>query len=244
MPAALKSELRKLLSVRSTYYTIIFCVLLTGTFALWGAGLRATPDGLANPLLLYNQITGAIGAVSLILALIGVLMITQEYRFNTITYTLSASNSRTKTVLSKIIVASALSVVLTLGFAILSPLFTWIGLKLGGHEFVAQTFYFQDIWWRSLIYGVGYMLSGLLLGTLFRSQVGAIVTLMLAQATIEPLLGLLLKDTAKYLPFSALNAVISEYAEMSSVRGALVFLVYMIVGWVIAIILFRRRDAN
>src|SRR5690606_34804173 len=135
--------------------------------------------------------TGAVGAVSLVLALIGVLMITHEYRFNTIMHTLSASNSRAKTFAAKVIIAVSVSIVLTLFFAVLSPLAARLGLAIGGHDLVPQTFYFQDIWWRSLLYGAGYMLSGLLLGLLFRSQVGAIVTLLLAQATIEPLLALL-----------------------------------------------------
>lgn len=244
MQMALKSELKKLLTVRSTYVIILLCIILTGIFAFWAAGLRATPDSLASPLLLYHQMSGAVGAVSLILALIGILMITHEYRFNTITYTLSSSNSRIKTVLSKIIIAVALSMALTILFAILSPVFTWLGLTLGGHDAVAQTFYFRDIWWRCLLYGTGYMLSGLLLGILFRSQVGAIVTLMLAQATIEPLLGLLLKNNAIYLPFSALNSILSESAQISSVRAALVFMLYMVVGWTVALMLFIRRDAN
>lgn len=244
MLQSLKSELRKLISIRSTYVIILICVLLTGIFAFWAAGIRAVPESQADPLHLYNQIIGAVGAVSLILALIGVLMITQEYRFNTIMYTLSASNSRAKTFFAKVILAIAVSMILTVFFALLSPLFTRLGLAVGGHTVVAQTFYFQDIWWRGLSYGVGYMLSGLLLGFLFRSQVGAIVTLLLAQATIEPLLGMLLKDNAIYLPFSALNSVLSESAQISSIKALVVFLVYMIIGWTVAFWLFLRRDAN
>lgn len=244
MHAALKSELRKLLTVRSTYAIILICVLLTGVFAFWANGIRAVPESLTSPLLLQNQIAGAVGAVSLVLALIGVLMITHEYRFNTIMYTLSASNSRAKTFAAKIIIAVSVSIVLTLFFAVLSPLSTRLGLAIGGHDIVPQTFYFQDIWWRSLLYGAGYMLSGLLLGLLFRSQVGAIVTLLLAQATIEPLLGMLLKDNSIYLPFSALNSVLSESAQISSVKALVVFLAYMVVGWAVAFLLFLRRDAN
>lgn len=244
MRAALKSEFRKLLSTRSTYAIIAICFLLAVIFAFWAEGIRATPESLGDPLKLSNQITGAVGAVSLILALIGVLLITHEYRYNTIMYTLTASNSRTKTLLAKIVAAVVLSLVLTVCFAIVSPLLTKLGLAVKGYDLVPQVFYFQDLWWRCLFYGLGYMMTGLLLGLLFRSQVGAIVTLLLAQATIEPLLGLLLKSNNIYLPFSALNSVLSENAQISSAKAAVVFMTYMAAGWTAAFILFIRRDAN
>lgn len=241
---SIKSEFRKLLTVRSTYAIVLICFLLTIIFAFWAEGIRAVPESLQSPNKLSSQITGAVGAVSLILALIGVLIITHEYRYNTITYTLSASNSRTKTLFAKVFVASVASVVFTLLFAVLSPLLTKFGLALKGYELVPQVFYFQDLWWRCLLYGWGYMMCGLLLGALFRSQVGAIVTLLLAQATIEPLLGLLLKQNVVYLPFSSLNSILSESAQISSVKAAAVFMIYLVIGWGAAFFLFLRRDAN
>lgn len=244
MPAAIRSELRKLLTIRSTYGLIAFCVLLTCIFAFWAAGIRAIPESLQSENALSNQITGAVGAVWLILAIIGLLLITHEYRYNTMVYTLSASNSRAKTLLAKILVLSGVSVVLTIGFGILSPLLARIGMAIMGHELVPQTFYFQELWWRCLLYGWGYMMAGLLLGTLVRSQVAAIVLLLLTQSTIEPLLGMLLKSNSIYLPFSALNSVLSGSAQISSVKALGVFLAYMVVGWAIAFLLFLRRDAN
>lgn len=244
MLTSIKSEFRKLLSVRSTYVIVLICLLLTVIFAFWAEGIRAVPESLQSDSKLSSQITGAVGAVSLILALIGVLVITHEYRFNMIIYTLSASNSRIKSLAAKIIVLSIASVVLTLLFALVSPLLTKLGLAIKGYELVPQEFNFGQLWWRCLLYGWGYMMFGLLLGTLFRSQVGAIVTLLLAQATVEPLLGLLLKQNVMYLPFSALNNIISESAQMSSFKAAIVFMTYMIVGWIVAFVLFVKRDAN
>lgn len=244
MKASLVSEFRKIVSIRSTYAIVLVCFLLTVIFAFWAEGYRATPDSLAEPTKLSNQITGAVGAVSLILALIGVLVITHEYRFNTIIYTLTASNSRLKTIVAKVLTVTIVSVILTLLFAIISPLLTRLGLAIKGYELAPQVFNLGYLWWRCFLYGWCYMMTGLLLGVLFRSQIGAIVTLMLAQASVEPLLGFLLKSNSIYLPFNALNSVLSESAQISSARALLVFMIYLTIGWGVASVLFVRRDAN
>lgn len=243
MNALLKSEYRKLVTARSTYVLIAISLLMTAVFAFWGAGIRATPESLNDPAKLSDQIIGAVGAVPLVVALIGVLLMTHEYRYNTIAYTLTASNSRAKTLLAKIIILSCTSVVLTISFAIISPLLTKLGLAIKGYELVPQIIDFQSLWWRCLFYGWGYMMFGLLLAVLLRSQVVAIITLLMAQSTVEPLLGLLLKNNAVYLPFGALNSVLSENVQISSAKAILVVALYMIISGAAAFALFIRRDA-
>jgi hypothetical protein len=67
--------------------------------------------------------------------------------------------------------------------------------------------------------------------------------MFLIPGTVEQLLGLLLKKNQVYLPFSALGAVL-EHNQISYVRAATVVGLYVVVGWIVAWVLFLRRDAN
>jgi ABC-2 type transport system permease protein len=251
MIASIKSEFRKVLSIRSTYILIIICLVLMGLFAFYGQGIRYA-DGFKGPGLppvppdyLQRAVADAVNALALFIALIGVLLMTHEYRYNTVMYTLTASNSRTKTLLSKVFVISAVSIALTLIMGTLSPLVTALGLHIRGAELGTQVFYFKDLLWHVLLYGWGFAMAGLLLAVLIRNQIGAIVALLLIPTTVEPLLSFVLGEkNSHYLPFLSLGAVINHNPTMSEARGAVVFLAYLVIGWAVGWILFVRRDAN
>ncbi|HET8709544.1 MAG TPA: hypothetical protein VFL85_04685, partial [Candidatus Saccharimonadales bacterium] len=83
-----------------------------------------------------------------------------------------------------------------------------------------------------------------LLAVLVRSQVGAIAALFLIPGVIEQLLMRLLKEKSIYLPFTALHSVINFDPKISDIKSALVFGAYLVVGWIIAWIIFLKRDAN
>jgi hypothetical protein len=57
-----------------------------------------------------------------------------------------------------------------------------------------------------------------------------------------------LKKKVVYLPFSALHEVIGQGQNynktISPVKGAVIFGCYLVVGWIVAWVLFLRRDAN
>src|ERR1700690_121413 len=99
MRAALKAELRKLLTVRSTYFILIVVLLLEVLFAFYISGWRATATDLHSSGALSSAVTDAVTAVSIFSALVALLLFTHEYRYNTIMYTLTASNSRSRVLL-------------------------------------------------------------------------------------------------------------------------------------------------
>lgn len=244
MLAAIKSEFRKLLSIRSTYIITALAVLLVIFFAFYVEGLRANAAAGSNPGLLASETINAIGAVGTLGCLVGVLLLTHEYRYNTIMYTLTASRSRTNTFLAKIIVISIFSVIFSIVMAGLAPMLTWLGMHLHGVMLVPQSYPFADLLWRTAFSGWGFAMLGLLFSFLLRHQVGAIAALFLFPATVEPLLGLLLKGNAKYLPYNLLNAVNDNMNNMSHGHAALLFACYLLVGYLVAWQLFLRRDAN
>lgn len=244
MMESLKAEFRKLLTVRSTYIITGLAFLLVIFYAGFIEGYKADAVRALSPSFLSNEVTGAIGAVAVIAALVGVLLVAHEYRYSTIMYTLTASNSRSKSLFAKWVAITVYALVFTVIVSILSPVATSIGLHLKGTHLVDQVFYYRDLAWRTLFFGWGYAMLGMLLALLSRNVVGAVAGLFMLPATIEPLLSLLLKHNQVYLPATSLGAVIQYSPYISYGKAALVFAVYAVVGGFVAWTLFLRRDAN
>jgi ABC-type transport system involved in multi-copper enzyme maturation permease subunit len=248
MMAGLKAEFRKLLTVRSTYIITILIVIFVFFIAFYVEGWRLGPKDLHDPNQLSSDVFGAL-TLSVFGAVIAILLMTHEYRYNTIIYTLTGSNSRSRVLASKMIVISVYALLLTVIIAVLSPVASYLGVHAHGHTLVPQTLHVGNLAWRSLFYGWSYGMIGLLLAALIRIQVGAIVALFVIPTAIEGLLSQLLKHSAVYLPFSAQAQVIGNQGygtgtPLSSGRAALVVTLYLVVGWIIAWVLFIKRDAN
>jgi ABC-type transport system involved in multi-copper enzyme maturation permease subunit len=249
MLATIKSEFRKLYSVRSTYVITALGLLLTIFIAGYGQGYNLKGADLHNPNHYTDIITLALTNIPLILgSIVALLLITHEYRYNTILYTLTNSKSHTRVLLAKIVTITVYALVLTAVVAVLAPLASYVGIAIKGNHLVAQTIPYASLLWRCLYYGWTTLLAALVIGVLVRSQVGAIVTLFVVP-TVELMFTSLLKTKAIYLPFTGTsNAILTHppasQGVMSYGRAAIVFGVYLIVAWVIAWILFLRRDAN
>lgn len=249
MIPALRSEFRKMFSTRATYVIIGIVFLLLAFFALYISGWKSNASQLHNPLSLAGDVTGAVQSVSVFWALIAILLVTQEYRYNLIAYTLTATNDRNKVLAAKFILCSLMGIVFTLIIGIASPLLSVLGAHLHGLHFGRQSIDHGKLLWECLFYGWGYTMAGLLFGALIRNQIGSIIAIFIAPDTVEGLLSLLLKNNTVYLPFTALSMVIGQPMQtsltnvISSGRAAFVFIGYLVVGWIVAWYLFVRRDA-
>jgi len=246
MLSALKAEFRKIFSVRSTYVIFALSIVLTGVFAFYVDGLRAG-DTVHDPGKMAGEVVNAVNALVTLIALFGVLLVTHEYRYNTIMYTLTSSKSRTRVFVAKIIAISVVAILLSLFFSVLSPSFAYIGLKLKGLNLVHQVIPYHDLLWRVVFTGWAFSMLALIIALIIRNQIGSVASLFLIPGTIEALLGLILKNNVAYLPFTATLGVIqhsSEHHLLSYSHEAIIAAVYVVVGWIIAWMLFLRRDAN
>jgi ABC-type transport system involved in multi-copper enzyme maturation permease subunit len=262
MIPTLKSEFKKLLSVRSTYgwclVTLIF--LLIGAFYADGykdsANLQARPD--KGALFIASTLAHLPNVIALFGGLIAILLITHEYRHNTIIYTLTASNSRSKVILSKIITILGFTFVYAILFTAIALGLIFAGAALANHAIPHQDVNYVTFFGKTLFFVEGYTLAALLFGTLIRNQVGAIAALLILPGTLESLLTLVLKQNSVYLPFTALTQVtqppviqgvhpvrdLPTTGSLSPAKGAFVFLCYLVGGWIIGWYLFLRRDAS
>ncbi len=250
MMQSLKAEFRKLTTVRSTYVLSGIALALVLFISFYGEGFKADSY---TPLFLANVAVNVAMAISFFTAIISVLLMAHEYRYNTIAYTLTLSNSRSKVLAAKIATVLGFTTMLVIVAVGLSVGMAALGASLADHHLPHQDFNILLIFGKSIFYCSGFALAALLFTALLRNITASIAVLFILPNTLEQLLQLLLKDNAIYLPFTALGEVAvvgpphasaGGSATASPLHGAIVFIVYIVIGWAIAWYLFLRRDAN
>jgi ABC-2 type transport system permease protein len=268
MRPAIRAEFKKLLSIRSTYILMLAFLLLGAFISFYvhgykdsgGASLTGTSpqDHAAASLFVAGFITQIANVVSVVGALIALLLLAHEYRYNTIVYTLTASKSRSRVLAAKIIAVFSLVFVYSIVTTAILLALVWAGAAAAGHSLPVQDINFVTFFAKIVFYCEAFAMSGLLFIALIRNQVGAIAALLILPNTLEGLLSLLFKQNSVYMPFMALQQVIqgptiqnakaahpdNNLGTLSAPKGALVFLVYLVIGWAIAWYLFLRRDAT
>ena len=256
---ALKAEFRKLLTIRSTYVVAGIAYLLLAFVSLYVEGYKNGPlntVGAGAPLYLAGSIVQHSNILSIFGAIVALLLVTHEYRYSTIIYAFTNTNRRSKVLAAKIVsVASYVFLLVVIG-DILGFLFMLAGLHLAGGHLPTQDINLWAYGAKSLFFCEGWALAAMLFAVLLRNQVAALAVLFIVPNTVEGLLSLLLKDKTVYLPFSALSQVISPptiagaigrhenlTGSLTPLHGALLFAVYLAGSWIVAWILFIRRDA-
>ncbi len=254
MNATLRSEFRKLLTVRSTYVVSALALVMIAIFSFWVEGykgLSGSAAALVNNKALQETVINAGSTVAVFSEITAVLFVVHEYRHNLIMYTLTASNSRTKVLAAKVITIAAWTTAFTLFASVFAIGCYMIGIALRDASLPPQDWNVLSSFGRVLFYNVAFTSIGLMIGFLTRNIAGALVMVFVAPNTIEPLLGLLLKNNAVYLPFAAMERIITTSASqsltpgsLSPTRAMLVTSIYLLVGWAVTWTLFQRRDAN
>ena len=259
MTDALRYEWVRLRTLRSTYWIAGLSVLVSGLFALTALGQKGSVAVSDYAGLMTG---GGLLVSSILLALIGVFSIGQEYRYNTILPTLSALPRRSILMAAKVVVVMVFVAVVSLVCQVATYL---VGLVIWGSRLSALgpfPGYMGRIWVGSIGYVVVAALVGLALAGLLRSLPAAIVTMILLPLLVENLIkGLLsldalrsVRDVAKVLPFTAGQQVFSYGAierrgpgAFSAVpspwAGAVIFIVFMSILLGLSWALFERRDA-
>lgn len=250
MIPTIKAEFRKLFTVRSTYIVLILSLILIFFFAFWlegYKGISGSPASTLAPTALQEIITNGAGLSVLFVSIIAVLFMAHEYRYNTINYTLTANARRTQVLLAKVFTI----IIFSLGYGLLAVLaalgFYTLGLSLRDASLPPQDLNVLTQVGKLIFYYIGYGLIGLFLAVVTRSIVMSIATLFIFPTTIEPLLGLLLKDNTKYLPFTALDSTVGASMIQDTLTASSAILVsaaYLAAGLAVTWWLFVRRDAS
>jgi ABC-2 type transport system permease protein len=244
MTALVRSELLKLRTTRTALGIGIGMLALVLLITL-ATGLASDTEFLSERQNQFQLLaSGSIAAA--FAAILGIMAMTTEFRHGTIRPTLLATPNRTNVLLAKV-AASALTGV-ALGAIGVGVSFV-LGKILLSTRDVPSALSGSDV---ALVL-LGTLASAALwgafgagLGAILRSQVGAIVGLLIWVLFLEHILFALFPDEGKYLPGQASNALtqIEASNQLSVAAGTLVFVAYVAAAAVAGAYLTERRDVS
>ncbi len=240
----LKSEFIKLFTIRSVYVMTLIVIALVITVSVASLLQQDLTGGEILPTTIENSLFGGVSIAAQLAAVFAVILIGHEYRYNLIHHTLTVNRSRSVILIAKIITTVCYALAITILAAAIGYLSSIIAFNFVEESAPAQIIDVSKLIFHSFIYVTSFTLIGLLLGFLFRTIVAPIVILILAPGTIEPLLGLLLDDKQKYLPFTSIQSLVLPGMETDVVQSIATISVYLVIGWAIVWYRFHYRDAS
>jgi ABC-2 type transport system permease protein len=241
----LAAELLKLTTLRSTWVYVIATLALAGLFTAGGIG-GESDEGRADPDYQYGLFLDTSFATSIFALLLGILLVTNEFRHGTITRTLLVTPRRNRLLAVKLATAGAAGLLLMLlAFAVAAIVAViWLGIidvpLEPGDAARAATRAF-----------VGVALAGMLgaaVGGAVHSQVGALVGALVWLFVAEPLTWVLLGvlevgGVADYLPGAWVLSIADSGEDRSSFAVFVaVGLAYVAVATALAVLRTNRRD--
>lgn len=244
MIAQIRAELLKIRSTRTTIGLLIGMVALILLFTLL-TGLLTHPPGLMGrenqrELLSLGSLAGVFSALA------GALLVTSEYRYGTIRPTILFNPARSQVLTAKI-VAGALSGVV---FGVIGEALGWViaYAVLEGRD-ITIVLTTRDVLLLTLGGLAGVALWGAIgaaLGTIVRSQVGAIITLLAWGFVIDNLLFGLVPSVGRFMPTRAGDALTGLNTDhlLAPGVGAIILVAWAVVLAVVGVGLTAERDIN
>lgn len=264
--ALIRAEILKVTSTRVWWALLIGVVLLTAVGTLATAAFAgAAPEGSFgavpapdDPRTLQTIYGSGWSGAYLFALIIGIIGMTGEYRYQTVTPTFLSTPTRTPVVLAKLVAHFGVGLVYGVIAAITAVVSGAIVLSVRGFDLGLGA---EGVW-RSILLSVLavalWALLGLGLGTLIRNQVVAILIALAVTVIVEPLLTVVfnqvdiadvdLSGVVAYLPSNASTAIFSGvdagFTLLAWWAGALVLMAYAVVMGSVGVVLSQRRDVT
>jgi ABC-type transport system involved in multi-copper enzyme maturation permease subunit len=245
--ALVRSELLKVRTTRGWWAYLIVLVGLVGIGTAAEVGSRSPDErnGLEFQLLLVDLI----GITSLLAIILGITIVTTEFRHGTITPTVLATPSRERVLAGKAVAGVLVAVFFAVLAVAVIVVVAAIWVNIDGGELALLD---GDVFERAgkTLFGVVlWLLMGLAIGSVVHNQVAALVgTLLwifLVETLIVGLLGLLDIDAvAEYLPFHAIDGADGTGGDNLLDYGPALAVT---LGWIVllgaaGLVRTRRRD--
>jgi ABC-type transport system involved in multi-copper enzyme maturation permease subunit len=245
----IRAEVIKFRSVRST----VVLLTVAGALVVLIAVLQARDingkidDGLGAVSQQLGDLTGGVALAVFLFGALGVQVIGQEYRFNTIRTTLAAAPIRWKVLTAKLVVttvACAAMSALMLGACALIGSTMLDGFGIDGTD--------RRLLWAVPLFAAGWSAMGLGVGAIVRQPIAGILILLGEAFVAENILVNLFPRTVPWLPFA--NGVqmamqesgaegSDEVVLRSMLAGGVYFFVVTAVVLAIGTYLATQRDA-
>jgi len=248
-----QAEFRKLFTTKLWLWLLLGAVGLVALFAGLALGFAGEPDNPSPPLdtpdglrTVLSTVTGGTALV----AVLGVIGMTSEYRHLTITPTFLATPRRERVVAAKLVTYAAAGLVYGIACAltVLVVAVPWLAAKDVSLSGAGGTVI------GTLAAGVAvlaiYGLLGVGFGALVRNQVAAVVGLLVFLFVVQPILTAIpaLNPVGRFLPGSAASAVLQVHQAgvdfLGPWQGAIVLTLYGLVLAVLGVAFTVRRDVT
>jgi ABC-2 type transport system permease protein len=251
--ALVHAELIKLRSTRMTAMLLsatLGLVVLTiatnvpGVFG--GTGLLSLDD----PRLLAIVVGVGFGVPQVMMALLGVLAFTQEFRYGTASSTYLSEPRRTRVLVAKWLSLVLASVVLTTATLAVSVTVGITLIRSQGGEAIVGTQLWQTV---SVAFAVmaAYGVIGVALGALVRNQIAGVVGLLVWMLAVEQIVIPALPVVGRWMPWGATSSLLQvgpsygfDGELLSAPMGGLVLLGYTTAALVLAHRISPRRDVQ
>ena len=242
MTAVVHAEWIKLRSVRSNIIVFVVAVLLVVAIAVIASSVSRDEPGQTIEL----ATTGVLIA-NLLFGILGVQIIGQEYRFNTILPTYTAVPNRRRVLLAKLITITASTAVFSVVMLALSVLV----VKVLGPSYVTL----DQSAWRTLLgtigYGVGFAAFGFAVGAIVRQPIAGIILVVLWPFAVEGIIGTLSNPVSRFLPFLQGGQMatippsdaVTGFEQLDPNLATIYFFAVIAVLVIIGLVLADRRDA-
>lgn len=248
MNALIRSELRKVTGTRLALGLLLGAlaiVLVALGFTLWGPSgqglqVEGAPTSLATTedLLSMLGVTNIVGVFALIF---GVTFATAEYRHKTASTTFLVEPRRWRVCAAKAVTVTAVAVTYAVATLVVALGLVWLYTVVEGIRLPMGA----DVWTfmgMSVAAVVANAVIGVGVGSALRSQVGAIVAVLVWLFVIESLISGLLPALAPWTPFAAGNAMVTLDGEMAIGVASAVALGYAAVAMAVGTWMTEQRD--
>ncbi len=209
------AELLKLRTLRSTWGFGLVTLLFAGLLTAANIGGSPAEDRLDPELQMRIPLDVAFPA-SILALLMGIILVTNEFRHGTIARTLLATPRRGRFVLVKLLAGASIGAALSAAALAVATVTSVVWLS--ALDIPLELGEWADGSWRALVATVLAGVLGAAIGGAVHSQVGALVGVLVWMFVLEPicwvLLGLLDVDgVAEYLPAAALAGTVDSEGE-------------------------------
>jgi ABC-2 type transport system permease protein len=250
MTALVRAELLKMRTVRLPLGLLIGAVglVVLGVLAtVLTAGMDGSPLALEDPELFTRAVSNASGGYVLVLVL-GILVLTQEFRFGTATPTFLVTPRRGRVVVAKLLALTVAGLVFAAVSAVVAVVTSAVAVAARGQDVTFGGTEVEVLLGAVLVLVV-YGPVGIGVAALVRNQIAAVIGALSWIFVAEALLIALLPDVGRWTPGGATNAVL-QLGEDATTRGELLpawagaglLVAYALAFSVIGTVLTLRRD--
>jgi ABC-2 type transport system permease protein len=258
MIGLVKAELRKLFTTRLWWIMLLVMIVLVGVnlafiIAFAGVSQNGGPALPERDTMEWAQVAWSAGASGGIFVMIlGVVMITSEYRYQTVTGTFLTTPRRERVIAAKLITGLLVGLLFALVLLVFEAVTVVPTVLLSGGEFSLSGTRIPQVSIGILASLALYGLFGIGLGALVRNQIAGIVGAVVWAYVIESIFTAIpaLHPVGKWLPGGAAQSLMSIDIDTGLGRpewlpawgGALVLVAYGLLFAVVASATTVRRD--